>query len=692
MAGTRDYWNERYETGQGAGTGSYGILADYKAEIVNGFARAHLVESAVDLGCGDGHQAGLLKFRKYTGLDISERGARKCMDAFLDDSSRRIEVYSPTNLAVVKGELALSLDVTYCIVEDELFEKHIDDLFGAAERFVIVYSANTDAGNGANPSFRNRRFVDSAAARYPEWRLAGFLPNRYPAWQGADPKGRSLCSFYIFCRGEELKPRYTVFLPGEIGPAENLADEAECQKHMNLAQEAMGKGDPGESLVHIERIICYQEGLGRPDPCSFANYGTVLTALGRLGEAQRAYRTSLFLDPANRDVRTRLARIHLSEREWDALKDYQEELMGVLEGGGQAASLVPEIARNIPELMGNPKFKVMAASHSARPGGEDMAARTARPVVPSEWENRRSPSCVLPLYVKGMAEPDFPARLKGLLANLQPEDKSKICRIVNCLQRLAAKGSDPASIFTPEEAEEINLLKDSFRDRTVKLSDDLYCFDGYFLPISHFGPDIFATRLGTGLLRNPEKLRGRDIIDAGGYCGDSALILSEFTDGKVHVFEPVPPHLEQIKKTMTHNGVENCVLVPLALGECSKDSVIYFFGSGSSLSKFDKKTESQLNKINVKVVALDDYVTENKLDVGFIKVDIEGYEQPFLQGARKTISEQRPAMSISIYHNYDDFFRIKTIIEGWDLGYTFRISKTPDGNAVVETALICEAA
>ncbi|MDR1312435.1 MAG: FkbM family methyltransferase [Deltaproteobacteria bacterium] len=692
MPGTRDFWNERYTQGIGAGSGSYGALADYKAEIVNAFARDHGVESAVDLGCGDGYQAGLLKFYRYTGLDISEAGARKCMDAFLDNTSARIEIYNPDGPPVPAAEIALSMDVAYCIAEDDLFDRHMEGLFGAAERFVLVYSTNTDSGNGVSPNFRNRRFTDWVAAKRPGWTLAGFLPNRYPLWPGAKQPDRSPCSFYFFSRGEPLGARYALFQPGNLGPVEPVADEFECQECMKLAMESMGKGSPEESLNHIERIIAYQAGKGAVDPRSFSNYGTVLTALGRLGEAEKAFRASLCLEPANRDARSKIARVHLSEKNWESLSDYPDELMGVLEAG-QAKALVPEIARNLPKLLNNPKFKAMADRCPAvSDGGEDMALRAARPVVPSEWENRHSPSCVLPLYAKGMAEPDFPARLKALLANLEPEDKAKICRIVNSLQKLSAKGADPASVFAPEETEEINRLKDGIRDRTVKLSEELFCFDGYFLPISHFGPDIFSSRLGMKLLRNPERLRGKDIIDAGGYCGDSALVLSEATDGKVHVFEPVPPHLEMVKRTLKHNCVENCVLVPLALGECEKESVIYFFGSGSSLSKFDKKTEGQLAQIKVKVVALDDYVAEHKIDVGFIKVDIEGYEQPFLQGARKTIAEQRPAMSISIYHNYDDFFRIKTVIEGWDLGYKFRISKTPDGNAVVETALVCEAA
>jgi FkbM family methyltransferase len=197
--------------------------------------------------------------------------------------------------------------------------------------------------------------------------------------------------------------------------------------------------------------------------------------------------------------------------------------------------------------------------------------------------------------------------------------------------------------------------------------------------------------MGLIYLKNIDKLRNKDIIDAGGYCGDSALILSEFTDSKVYIFEPIENHLKMIEETLLINGVKNCVLVPKALGECTKESVIYFFGSGSSINKFDNlSVKESLTQLKIQMVSLDEYVFKNNLNVGFIKVDIEGYEQKFLEGAKETIKKMRPSLSISIYHNPDDFFNIKPLIESYDLGYKFKIAKVADGNVVTETSLIAE--
>jgi hypothetical protein len=44
---------------------------------------------------------------------------------------------------------------------------------------------------------------------------------------------------------------------------------------------------------------------------------------------------------------------------------------------------------------------------------------------------------------------------------------------------------------------------------------------------------------------------------------------------------------------------------------------------------------------------------------------------------------------LSIYHNPDDFFDIKPMIESWDLGYAFKIRRCP-GEIFAETLLIAE--
>lgn len=93
---------------------------------------------------------------------------------------------------------------------------------------------------------------------------------------------------------------------------------------------------------------------------------------------------------------------------------------------------------------------------------------------------------------------------------------------------------------------------------------------------------------------------------------------------------------------------------------------------------------------DVTVRALDSYVAEHNLQVGMIKVDIEGFEQRFLAGALETIKSQKPILLISIYHNQDDFYHIKPMIESLELGYKFDFFQGVNRWVVNDVMLVCE--
>src|SRR5512139_2970605 len=82
FSGSKDYWEERYRAGGNSGGGSYGRLAQFKADVLNGFVERHGVESVLELGCGDGHQLELARYPKYIGLDVSVTAIRQCAARF----------------------------------------------------------------------------------------------------------------------------------------------------------------------------------------------------------------------------------------------------------------------------------------------------------------------------------------------------------------------------------------------------------------------------------------------------------------------------------------------------------------------------------------------------------------------------------------------------------------------------------
>lgn len=76
------YWDERYKFGGNSGSGSYGRLSEFKAEIINSFILKNKLHSAIEIGCGDGNQTSLIKVKNYTATDISETAIKKCKEKF----------------------------------------------------------------------------------------------------------------------------------------------------------------------------------------------------------------------------------------------------------------------------------------------------------------------------------------------------------------------------------------------------------------------------------------------------------------------------------------------------------------------------------------------------------------------------------------------------------------------------------
>ena len=87
---------------------------------------------------------------------------------------------------------------------------------------------------------------------------------------------------------------------------------------------------------------------------------------------------------------------------------------------------------------------------------------------------------------------------------------------------------------------------------------------------------------------------------------------------------------------------------------------------------------------------MDRFIQQQKECIpGLIKADIEGDEIPFLYGAKNTIAKYRPILLISIYHNPEQFFKMKPLIESWNLDYHMMIRKLSPATLVSETTLIC---
>ena len=191
-----NYWEERYQAGGNSGAGSYGRLAEFKADVINTFIAENKITSVVELGCGDGAQLKRLNIEKYTGIDISKTIVDQANTLYKTDKNKTFQELSSFINSDKTFETAMSLDVIYHLVEDNVFENHMKLLFSRATKFVIIYASNKDEMT-SDPHVRHRKFTDWISENQPNWQLIEKKENPYPfSWK--DPRNTSFADFYLF--------------------------------------------------------------------------------------------------------------------------------------------------------------------------------------------------------------------------------------------------------------------------------------------------------------------------------------------------------------------------------------------------------------------------------------------------------------------------------------------------------------
>jgi SAM-dependent methyltransferase len=197
-----NHWERRYRRGGNSGTGSYGKLAQFKAEWLNAFVREHEIQSVIEFGCGDGNQLSLTEYPRYLGLDVSRTALVWCIERFQFDPTKSFLLYDPTCFADAQGylraELALSLDVIYHLVEDHEFKLYMAHLFQSASRYVVVYASNHNERTQV-AHVRHRKFTDWVEKHCSDWQFIDHVPNRYP-FDPEDYENTSFANFFVFGR------------------------------------------------------------------------------------------------------------------------------------------------------------------------------------------------------------------------------------------------------------------------------------------------------------------------------------------------------------------------------------------------------------------------------------------------------------------------------------------------------------
>lgn len=167
----RGYWERRYREGRTSGAGSEGSEGQYKADYVSDFIHNHDIKSVIDWGCGDGQVLDLIRLEDatYIGVDVSPTIVDRMQKKY-DHPSYQFMTSEYAKGGHYVADLTLSMDVLFHLPADTDYFAYLLQLFGSAEKYVMIYSTNYAGGRTARHVFR-REFTPDIAERFPDWEL-----------------------------------------------------------------------------------------------------------------------------------------------------------------------------------------------------------------------------------------------------------------------------------------------------------------------------------------------------------------------------------------------------------------------------------------------------------------------------------------------------------------------------------------
>jgi hypothetical protein len=187
MFNSKEYWNNRYANGGNSGNGSYGYLANYKADFINYFIVRNKIKSLLEFGCGDGNNLSLIKCKEIHGVDVSSKALSLCSEKV------KGTYYLFNEFKAIKTDLVLSLDVIYHLIEDDVYNEYMDKLTSNDSRFLIIYASDYEKQYAQHMMSRKFTIHPLLNERY---NLIKTIPNRYPY----DGSQGSVSDWYIFVK------------------------------------------------------------------------------------------------------------------------------------------------------------------------------------------------------------------------------------------------------------------------------------------------------------------------------------------------------------------------------------------------------------------------------------------------------------------------------------------------------------
>jgi len=151
----------------------------------------------------------------------------------------------------------------------------------------------------------------------------------------------------------------------------------------------------------------------------------------------------------------------------------------------------------------------------------------------------------------------------------------------------------------------------------------------------------------TNLVRKEIK-KGDVVLDIGANIGYYTLIFADLVgkEGQVYAFEPDSINYEILVKNIEVNGFKNITPVNKAVTN-KLGKIPFYINKRNTGDNRIMDFENSAKKIEVEAVSLDDYFSEYRGKIDFIKMDIQGSEGLALEGMKKLIEKNKNIKVIS---------------------------------------------
>jgi FkbM family methyltransferase len=151
-------------------------------------------------------------------------------------------------------------------------------------------------------------------------------------------------------------------------------------------------------------------------------------------------------------------------------------------------------------------------------------------------------------------------------------------------------------------------------------------------------------------------LQTRDgaLVDVGANVGQTLLdFICAGVSSRYVGFEPNLLCARHLLDLIAHNRLENCELIPAALGERTGVATFYSYGGdvdSGATTRRSLRPRLATEETNICVFRFDDLEQLTEEEIALVKIDVEGSELEVLRGMERTLRSKRPWLLCEVLH------------------------------------------